>query len=132
MLDLIKNNKIVLIVAGILIAGAAWYGTRTPSATETAILTGEVVSSAAQESEREAIDSLLRMRAIELSGAIFSDPAFLSLQDFRTEIVQEPVGRRNPFAPFDVSSTTVTATTTRTSPPAPMSPPPASRKAPTE
>jgi hypothetical protein len=128
MVDLIKNNKIVLIVAGVLIAGAAWYGTRTPSATETAILTGEVVSSAAQESEREAIDSLLRMRAIELSGAIFSDPAFLSLQDFRTEIVQEPVGRRNPFAPFDASSTVATSTSSQTS----TAKPPAPRKAPTE
>lgn len=50
--------------------------------------------------EREILSTLLELRGITLDGAILTDPSFRSLQDYSTEIVSEPIGRRNPFAPL--------------------------------
>ncbi len=56
--------------------------------------------------ERSLVDTLLQLRAVSLSGTIFSDPAFMSLQDFGTQVIPEPVGRANPFAPISNRATT--------------------------
>lgn len=99
MIDLIKKNKIVLVIVGVLIAGFTWYGmTGGTNSGGDSTLTTEVVSQSAEE--RAVLDSLLQLRSIQLTGTIFTDPAFASLRDFRTDIVSEPVGRRNPFAPL--------------------------------
>lgn len=66
-------------------------------------------------SERGIVETLLQLRSVSLSGTIFSDPAFIYLRDFGTQIVAEPVGRPNPFAPLSLrpaAATTTTATTT--------------------
>ena len=67
--------------------------------------------------DQPAVDSdvvtiLLQLRAVSLSGTIFSDAAFTSLKDFGSQIVPEPVGRANPFAPL-----TAVASTSRSAPP---------------
>ena len=98
-------NKNILIVAGVgvVVAGIVWYGMTT--GTSTPLLTTTNVTGASSAAERDLIDTLLALRAVTLDGSIFSDKAFLSLQDFGTEIVPEPVGRRNPFAPLDTKKT---------------------------
>lgn len=100
MIDLIKKNKIVLVVVGVIAAGFVWYGMTGGGsvAGDGAALTSEAAAQSAEE--RAVLDSLLQMRNIQLTGTIFTDPAFSSLRDFRTDIVAEPVGRRNPFAPL--------------------------------
>jgi hypothetical protein len=40
------------------------------------------------------------MRNIRLDGRIFDDPAFQALVNTERQIVREPVGRPNPFAPI--------------------------------
>lgn len=97
MIDLIKQNKVILIVLLIVVAAGAWYIFAGSSGT--AALTE---SSPAGESpaEKALLDSLLTLQAIKLEGQIFQDQAFMSLKDFSTQIVQEPVGRTNPFAPL--------------------------------
>lgn len=57
---------------------------------------GEQVASIA---ERELLSILLDLRRIELREEIFSDSVFISLKDFSQDLVPEPVGRNNPFAP---------------------------------
>jgi hypothetical protein len=42
---------------------------------------------------------LNRIEAIKLDGAILSDKAFLSLQDWTVALGTEEVGKSNPFAP---------------------------------
>lgn len=39
------------------------------------------------------------VKAIQLDGALFSDPVFSSLEDYGTDPVPQPAGRENPFAP---------------------------------
>lgn len=43
---------------------------------------------------------LQEVREIEMDTSIFSDPRFLSLRNFRLELVDEPTGRDNPFRPI--------------------------------
>jgi hypothetical protein len=49
--------------------------------------------------ETELVSELLRLRSIKLDNRIFTDVAFQSLEDFGQELVAEPIGRINPFAP---------------------------------
>lgn len=55
---------------------------------------------AANIAERELLSILLDLRRIELREEIFSDSVFISLKDFSQDLVPEPVGRKNPFAPL--------------------------------
>jgi len=68
-----------------------------------------VLSSTAPADSNAAVDQdlitlLLTLKNIKLDGTIFSDPVFQSLQDFGKDLVQEPVGRTNPFAPLGTIS----------------------------
>ncbi len=92
-------------VAVLVIIGAWWFLSDAPQ--DDALLTtrdaqgGNVV-------DKELVGTLLQLRAVSLSGTIFSDPAFQELQDFGTQIIPEPVGRPNPFLPASYNSTSTT------------------------
>lgn len=96
MLDIIKQNKVILIVLIVVIVGFAWFGLadREPS---TSLLSNESRGDASVV-EQEILRTLLDMRSIRLDSSIFENPAFASLRDFGRDIVPEPVGRTNPFA----------------------------------
>ena len=99
MLDVIKKNKIILALVVIVIIAFAWFGLsdRQPTSS-TSILTNET-RSGGSAAEQEILRLLLDMRSIRLDSSIFESPAFASLRDFGQEIIPEPVGRTNPFAP---------------------------------
>ena len=79
----------------VVILGGAWY-VLTGTATPPAILQTDAPSADSQE----IVATLLALRAVTLSGTIFTDPVFMSLQDFGVDIQPEPVGRPNPFLPL--------------------------------
>lgn len=54
--------------------------------------------------ERELLDELLRLRSIELNETLFANPLFLSLVDFSKPLVEQPVGRSNPFSPIEAGN----------------------------
>lgn len=43
---------------------------------------------------------LNQVRSLKIDSALFTDPVFVSLQDYSVAITPEPVGRPNPFAPL--------------------------------
>lgn len=98
MLDIIRQNKIILGILVVVIVAFAWFGLSDREPSSTVLVTSE---SAADSSvaEQEILKLLLDMRSIQLNSSIFENPAFNSLQDFGREIIPEPVGRSNPFAP---------------------------------
>jgi len=51
---------------------------------------------------QELLAKLRQVQAITISGALFEDPKFISLVDFRKQIVDEPIGRENPFLPIKI------------------------------
>lgn len=99
----------ILGVAGVLVALVAWWSLSGDDGSSNAVLTTQG-SSAVTSNERDIVDTLLQLRAVSLSGTIFSDPTFANLQDFGTQIIPEPVGRPNPFAPFSLNSASATGT----------------------
>jgi hypothetical protein len=94
------KNKLVIVVIGLLVAGGIWYGlssSSAPSPTASGVATETVQTT----EDKELVETLLTLRTVTLDGVIFQDPAFLSLHDYGTQIVSEPSGRSNPFAPLD-------------------------------
>jgi hypothetical protein len=98
--ELLRKGKIpALVILGILIALGAWWGLSGGDPSEELLVT-ESASGGSGIGDKELVESLLALRTVSLSGTILSDPVFTGLKDFGTDIVAEPVGRPNPFAPF--------------------------------
>ncbi len=107
----LAQHKLVLIGISILVAFGVWYGLSTaPSSTSD--LETTVVAESGSLADSGLVATLLTFRAVKLDGTILSDPAFMSLKDFSTEIVPEPIGRDNPFAPLSLQSSLLVGTTT--------------------
>lgn len=111
MIDLIKNNKVTVLIIALIIGGGIWFS-MSGGTPEEALLVSEDATGVRSAQERVALDTLVQLKSIQITGNIFSDPAFQSLRDARTEIVAEPVGRRNPFAPLGKSGTSASTTPT--------------------
>ena len=105
---ILQNKIVVLILGGLVVAGVVWYSFLRDDSAPKLLETDDLTE--ASEVDGEIVSTLLELRAVSLSSTIFSDPAFMQLKDFETEIVPEPVGRPNPFAPLNMRGT---ATTTR-------------------
>lgn len=101
MLNIIKQNKIIFVVLVVVIVTFAWFGLADQEPNST-LLTSTETRADASVAEQEILRLLLDMRSIRLDSAIFENPAFAALRDFGREIIPEPVGRTNPFAPTDV------------------------------
>ena len=103
MMSFLKQNILAVSLVGILVLGGVWY-VFSGDSTDDTVLTTESVSDAPSVVEKGIVDILLTLRSVSLSGTIFSDPAFDTLQDFGTQIIEEPFGRPNPFAPREEGS----------------------------
>lgn len=97
-----KYKLFIFIALGCVVALVAWWGFSGDNASESLLTTQNVADST--QGDKALIDTLLQLRAVSLSGTIFSDPAFMNLRDFGTQIIPEPVGRPNPFAPIVTTS----------------------------
>lgn len=60
---------------------------------------------------QELLTTLSQLNSIKLDPTFFTDPAFLSLNDFSTTIPSQNTGRRNPFAPVQGSSVRTSGST---------------------
>ncbi len=98
-----SHKMYLLIAAGLFVAIGIWWGFSSEAPSDSLLTTSPTGVSAA---DKELVDTLLQLRTVSLTGTILAEPAFMQLQDFGTQIVPEPVGRPNPFAPLDVSATT--------------------------
>lgn len=54
----------------------------------------------AEDPKVKVLEMLNRLTALKLDRSFFDSPLFRSLQDFGVEVVPEPKGRPNPFAPI--------------------------------
>ena len=98
------KNIAILLVLGTLVAGVVWYSFLRDNSAPKLLVTEDLTASSAIDSDVVAI--LLQLRAVSLAGTIFTDPVFMSLRDYGSQIIPEPVGRENPFAPLKATSTT--------------------------
>lgn len=95
------NKRVVVggAVALAIILAFLFYlmGNRTPQSAVTRIETSPLEGALG----KELLATLSRLKSTTLDTSIFTDPVFESLKDFGVEIASQPVGRRNPFAPFE-------------------------------
>lgn len=99
-----------MIIILVVLLGVGWYALSGggPVAAPTLTTTSAAGTSAA---DKNLVSTLLALRAVKLDGSILTNPAFSSLKDFSTQIVPEPVGRPNPFAPLAVPTSVSTSST---------------------
>lgn len=108
-----NTGKIKKIIIGLLAVGAlllAWFFLKgdgdVPAAAPLAANDsadsedGLLAASVAATEGREILDLLNDLQNLSLDETIFTDPVFLSLQDFSQELSPEPKGRPDPFAPI--------------------------------
>lgn len=125
-----------LIVFSLLMFGGGGGRTAVSSSPAAPYLSVAPAASADAVVGQDLLAALALLKTIQLDTSIFSDPLFKSLSDWGKKIPPQPVGRRNPFAPFGAkpsspaakpASTPVSTSvsTSKTQPPAPT-PPPAS------
>ncbi len=127
-----KLKKIVIVLVGLAILFVLYVVFLKPDPKPETLVSGRegvagsVASQDAQIIGSQISQALLKIEQITLKRAIFENPLFTSLQDRSEPIVDEPIGRSNPFAPLgDTSvnsgsrtslnmSASSTASTTRT------------------
>lgn len=103
MIEAIKQYKNIIFFVGLVLFAFVLFSLFLDVGGGTA---PTLVSEGAQEAnvaERELLATLLELRSITLDEEIFDDTTFRQLEDFSQELVPEPVGRPNPFAPLPFS-----------------------------
>ena len=98
-MNIISQYKNVLMIGVILVAAFAGYSYFFTGKAEE-VLTKEAVSEVQDPVDQELISLLLQLKGITLDEKFFSNPVFLSLQDFSQTLVPEPIGRNNPFEAY--------------------------------
>lgn len=99
MIALLQRYKNIITIALVVIAAfVAYIIFFTPE--RSAPLSVTAVSGAESAVEQELLTLLLELRSITLDESIFSDDRFRALKDLSQDIVTEPIGRPNPFAPL--------------------------------
>lgn len=99
-MNFLAQHKVFVVLGGIALAIGVWY-TLTPSSSSSTVLSSDGGTAGPGQ---DVVDTLRQLDAVKLDAAIFSEPAFSDLKDFSTQIVPEPVGRPNPFAPLGASA----------------------------
>ncbi|MCR4325439.1 MAG: hypothetical protein NUV59_01370 [Patescibacteria group bacterium] len=100
-MNFLIHHKLIIIVGVVAVVALAWWGISGNDApSSSSLLTTQSTYATVNADDQNLVATLLALRAVKLEGSIFADPAFIALTDFSTEIVPEPVGRADPFAPL--------------------------------
>ena len=110
MINFVLSHKIIVIVVALLVAVGVWIGLSSSGNPTGSLLSTQDVGG--NGPDQDLVATLLALRAVKLDGSIFSDPGFQNLKDFSTQIIPEPIGRPNPFAPLG-SNVVITDTSTK-------------------
>ena len=95
-MDFLKKYSTALMFIGIV---AVLYGGYVFFIAEPAepVLT---VTETGASPDQDLIALLFELKSIRLDSSLFGDPLFRALKDFGQDLVSEPIGRNNPFAPL--------------------------------
>lgn len=97
-METLKKNKNILIILALCVVGFLLY-TYVFKADEP--LTTVDSSSSASLIGQELVGEINRLNSLKKVSAsytaLFSDPAFMSLNDIQVNVQSRPVGRQNPF-----------------------------------
>lgn len=98
MMESLKQNKNSIILLVVLVLGFVWY-TFVYKAEEPLITSDQ--SSTSELLGQDLVSELARLKSLRnINTAFFADPAFVGLYDIEVPLVQQPLGRQNPFLPI--------------------------------
>lgn len=100
-MDFIKKYQTIIlfvVIVGVLFAG---YQFLLAPSNEPAL---EATPTEAAGPDQDLVALLFELKGIRLDNTLFADPLFQSLKDFGKDLVSEPIGRVNPFAPLSGST----------------------------
>ena len=112
-----KLKKIIFTIIALGILFVIYAVFIKPDPTTDSLVEGRTTGTTAVSSQEARLlgsqiaQALLKIEQITLDRAIFDNAIFVSLQDRSQPIVEEPVGRTNPFAPIGDTSVNVTTRT---------------------
>lgn len=109
--SLFSDHKLAFIGIIALVVGGVWLGLSSSPPSPDLVTTP--MEGAGNPVEQGIITTLLTFRSVELDPKILSSPAFTTLKDFSTQIIPEPIGRENPFAPLQYNPLPASASTTK-------------------
>lgn len=98
-MDIVKNKWVIGGIGAVVVLGLSYY--LWSSAGSSALLTSS--ADGASPLSQEILTTLGQLHTIRLDASVFTDPVFVSLNDFSTTIPPQQAGRRNPFAPVGAS-----------------------------
>lgn len=96
MMDLIKKYSTALSFIAIVAVLYGAYALFFAEPSEPAL----TVTETGVSPDQDLIALLFELKQIRLDSELFENPLFTSLKDFGQDLVTEPVGRQNPFAPL--------------------------------
>jgi hypothetical protein len=97
-----KNNIILAVAIIVLLSGIAWYfwggsSTNTNNSLVSASKTSSVVAVA---DGKKILDTLNKAESITLNTSFLNTQAYKSLRESQIQIINQTVGRSNPFSPL--------------------------------
>lgn len=101
MMQFIKQYATALWFIGIVLVLYLGYSFFLAPSDEPAL----TVTNTASSPDADLVALLFELKNIRLDNALFTDPVFRALKDFGQDLVVEPVGRTNPFAPLNGQTT---------------------------
>ena len=94
-----QNNKLYAILLVVIIIAFAWYFFfREKPSQDLALL--ELESGPSSATTFEILSTLNQVRNLKIDSEFFRSQAYQSLVDYNVEIIPQPIGRQNPFAPI--------------------------------
>ncbi len=96
-MNLLRNYQTAIIFVLVVACLYGGYVLFLAPSTESAL----TVTATAPGPDQDLVALLFKLKEIRLDNALFADPLFQSLKDFGRDLVSEPIGRPNPFAPLD-------------------------------
>lgn len=104
-MEALKQNKtlLVLLLISVVIAGVYFFVRRSSSAPlgDTAAEGPSFeVTYVVGQGAQEVLAALRMIEGFSLDVSVFSDPLFMSLEDFRVPVAPVTPGRDNPFEPL--------------------------------
>ena len=108
-MQFLMRNKMIIGIGVVALIAFIYFGMGNSSGPTSLIKTTGVNDNGPDQG---LIETLIALRAVKLDGTIFGETAFTGLQDFSTQIIPEPIGRSNPFAPLISAIEAVSGTST--------------------
>ena len=99
-MEWIKKHKIIIVVFIAIIFLFVIYSVYFPSDNDASLTRA---NNDGEVGQQELLALLASLKSIELDESLFNTPVFKSMIDFSQKLTPEPVGRRNPFLPFEAS-----------------------------